>query len=78
MLRRLSFDFWSTDDTESLRRSISALDSSVERFSTAHHSTGTSDSDMAELYLVLSVHTFADICRQIEPSLMVSCRSGIR
>lgn len=53
---------------EPLHVRLASLDRDVERFCAAHDPAGVSGADRAagELYLVLSVQAFADLCHEIE------------
>lgn len=60
MLRSLSFS------STSLSSQFGALDAAVDQFSETNHPTGTDTHEAQQLYLVLSVHTFADLCHALE------------
>lgn len=61
----ITLSLWRRRTSASMQDCLDSLDVAVERFCAAHHPTGR---DRAPgLYLVLSVHTFADLCRLVEP-----------
>lgn len=56
---------WPRSPTTVAQERLDHLDVSIEAFCDAHPPTRVDQA--GKLYLVLSLHTFADLCRKLEP-----------